>query len=155
MRTRKDRKVSSGRPSSKSRILTGRAPVVLIVDDRADQREMYAMYLAARGCRVAMAGDGVTAIRVAEAVQPDVIVMDLSLPRLDGWEATRRLKQKSKTAHIPILACTAHLIGGSAEQAIVAGCDAYVIKPCLPEDLLQQIRTLLGRYAGLRDRRPA
>ena len=124
------------------------APLVLIVDDHAVTGEMYSMYLAAQGLRCVAAADGVTAIRVAEAVRPDVIVMDLSLPRRDGWEAIRRLKQRSSTSHIPIIACTGNVAGGSAEWAIEAGCDAYVIEPCLPEQLFEQIRILLARKAS-------
>jgi len=108
----------------------GSAPVVLIVDDDADTREMYSTYLMSHGVRVLLAGDGFTATRVATSLGPDVIVMDLSLPRVDGWEATRRLKADRKTAHIPIIALTGRVSGGSAESAIDAGCDVYVLKPC-------------------------
>jgi two-component system, cell cycle response regulator DivK len=123
----------------------GSAPVVLIVDDDADTREMYSTYLTSQGVRVLLAGDGFTATRVATSLHPDVIVMDLSLPRVDGWEATRRLKADRKTAHIPIIALTGRVSGGSAEWAIDAGCDAYVLKPCLPDHLLKEIRTQLAR----------
>jgi CheY-like chemotaxis protein len=67
------------------------------------------------------------------------------MPQLDGWEATRRLKRDPRTAHIPVLACTGHAFGAPVERAIEVGCDAYVVKPCLPEDLLQHIRRLLAR----------
>jgi len=130
-----------------------RAPVVLVVDDYAATREMYFTYLTSKGMRVLVAGEGLTALRLAEREQPDVIVMDLSLPLLDGWEAIWRLKGKSSTAHIPIVACTGNVVGGSGERAIAAGCDAYVIKPCLPEQLFEQIRMLLTRKA--RRQRPA
>ena len=109
---------------------------------------MYFTYLVSKGMRVVVAGDGLTAVRLAEGRQPDVIVMDLSLPLLDGWEAIRRLKQRSSTSHIPIIACTGNVAGGSAEWAIEAGCDAYVIEPCLPEQLFEQIRILLARKAS-------
>jgi two-component system cell cycle response regulator DivK len=123
----------------------GSAPVVLIVDDDADTREMYSTYLTSQGVRVLLAGDGFTATRVATSLHPDVIVMDLSLPRVDGWEATRRLKADRTTAHIPIIALTGHVSGGSAEWAIDAGCDVYVLKPCLPDHLLKEIRAQLAR----------
>src|SRR5438094_4044495 len=110
---------------------------------------MYAMYLAANGFRYVMAGDGATAIRVALGAQPDVIVMDLSLPQIDGWEATRWLKQNSSTAHIPIVACTGRVEGHSGVDAIAAGCDD-VLKPCLSEHPLKEIRTLLDRPRGQR-----
>jgi len=80
-------------------------------------------------------------------MQPDLIVMDLSLPRLGGWEATRRLKGNSSTTHIPVLACTAHAFGSAVERALVAGCDAYLVKPCLPEDLTREVRRLLSEFA--------
>ena len=132
----------SGSPHSGS---GGPASVILIVDDHADTREMYSMYLASQGMRIVVAGDGVTAIRMAVADRPDVIVMDLSLPVIDGLETIRRLKRDGSTAHIPIVACTGRVDGGSGESAIEAGCDAYVLKPCLPEHLLKEIRTLLAR----------
>ena len=97
------------------------APVVLVVDDYAATREMYFTYLTSKGMRVLVAGEGLTALRLAEREQPDVIVMDLSLPLLDGWEAIWRLKGKSSTAHIPIVACTGNVVGGSGERAIAAG----------------------------------
>lgn len=142
------------KPIRSSKALEARSPkrriavtpaLVLIVDDDENQREMYSMYLAAKGFRIALAGDGVSAVRCAQSVQPDVIVMDLALPRLDGWEATRRLKQNPLTAHMPILAFTAHVFGAAGERAIDAGCDDYVIKPCLPEQLVRHIRSLLAR----------
>ena len=135
-----------GRSSKGNR--TARAPEVgrvLIADDNLEQREMYASYFAAQGIRVLVAGDGVLAIRIAQAMQPDVIVMDLSMPSLDGWEATRRLKHDARTAHIPILACTGHAAGLAVDWALDAGCDAYIVKPCLPDELLRQIRGLLAR----------
>ena len=76
--------------------------------------------------------------------------MDLSLPQIDGWEALRWLKQNSRTAHIPIVACTGRVEGSSGVDAIAAGCDVFVLKPCLPEDLFKEIRTLLDRPRGER-----
>ena len=124
-----------------------RSPTILIVEDVRDQREMYASYFAAKGFNVYTARDGLVALRLAHTAMPDVIVMDMSIPHLDGWETTNRLKGDLKTAHIPIIACSAHVIGGAAERALVAGCDAYVSKPCLPEDLLREVRRLLARAA--------
>src|SRR5437899_8797283 len=100
---------SSGGSSKSSH--TARPPrlgCVLIADDNLADREMYASYFAAQGLRVLVAGDGVNAVHIAQGMRPDVLVMDLSLPSLDGWEATRRLKHDARTAHIPILACTGH-----------------------------------------------
>jgi len=121
------------------------ALLVLVVDDNAEEREMYCSYFASQGVQFLVAGDGVTALRVMQTVCPDAIVMDLSLPRLDGWETTRQLKCNPRTAHIPIIACTGHAFGPAVEHALDAGCDAYVVKPCLPAELLKEIRALLAR----------
>jgi CheY-like chemotaxis protein len=127
------------------------APLVLIVDDDPDTREMYSMYLTAQRMRVLLAGDGATAIRTAVSSQPDVIVMDLSLPGIDGWDAIRWLKGYKRTAHIPVVALTGRFFGRSAESAIEAGCDTYLLKPCLPEHLSKEIRTVLARVSERRE----
>ena len=118
-------------------------PLVLIVDDFQDNREMYAEFLRFSGLRVEEAVNGHEALDKAGALLPDLIVMDLSLPGMDGWEATRRLKGEPATKHIPVLALTGHALAGYSEGARRAGCDAFVTKPCLPEDLLAQIRRML------------
>ncbi|MGH7392232.1 MAG: response regulator [Candidatus Rokuibacteriota bacterium] len=123
-------------------------PLVLIVDDFQDNREMYAMFLEHSGHRVAEAANGFEALERAFELLPDVIVMDLSLPGLDGWEATRRLKADPRTKHIPVLALTSHALEGFSEGARAAGCDTFVTKPCLPDQLVTEIRALL------RDRKP-
>jgi len=123
-------------------------PLVLIVDDFQDNREMYAMFLEHSGYRVAEAANGFEALERAFELLPDVIVMDLSLPGLDGWEATRRLKADGRTKQIPILALTSHALEGFSEGARAAGCDGFVTKPCLPDQLVAEIRALL------RDRKP-
>jgi two-component system cell cycle response regulator DivK len=120
-----------------------KAPLILIVDDFQDNREMYAMYLTHAGLKVAEAGDGDEALAQAFSLLPDLVVMDLSLPGLDGWEATRRLKADARTSHIPVLALTSHALEGFSEGARAAGCDGFVTKPCLPEQLLAEIRTML------------
>jgi two-component system, cell cycle response regulator DivK len=120
-----------------------KVPLILIVDDFQDNREMYAMYLTHSGLKVAEAADGDEALAQAFQLLPDLIVMDLSLPGLDGWEATRRLKADARTAHIPVLALTSHALDGFSEGARAAGCDGFVTKPCLPEQLLAEIRTML------------
>ena len=119
-------------------------PLVLIVDDYAEGREVCAEYFAFRGYRVATAEDGLDAIEKAQALHPDVILMDLSLPRLDGWEASRRLKADEQTRRIPIIALTAHALASAREKAVEAGCDAVMTKPCPPRDLEAEVRRRLG-----------
>jgi CheY-like chemotaxis protein len=122
----------------------GRPPTVLIVDDFEDSRTMYAAFLRFSGYGVVEAANGLEAIEQATAVLPDVIVMDLSLPELDGWEATRRIKSEPRTGRIPIVALTGHTLEGPARDARRAGCDAFLAKPCLPDTLLETIRALLA-----------
>ena len=141
--------VEHRRPAAAPRSARERPLSVLVVDDVADQREMYAEYLEAKGCHVEMASDGISAIATALRILPDVIVMDLSMPRLDGWEATRQLK-RSLPRDVPIVACTGFVLGAAAERALDAGCDAFVMKPCLPEDLLREIQVTLARAAARR-----
>jgi CheY-like chemotaxis protein len=122
-------------------------PLVLVVEDYADARDMYAEYLRFAGFRVAEAGNGLEALEKARELLPDVILMDLALPQMDGWEATRRLKSDERTRHIPIMALTGHALAGHAEGAREAGCDAFVIKPCLPDALVEEIQRMLARLA--------
>src|SRR5437870_7667079 len=88
------------------------------------------------------------AVHIAQVMQPDAIVMDLSLPSLNGWEATRRLKHDVRTARIPILACTGHATHLAVDWALDAGCDAYVVKPCLPQELLRLSADLVARQTS-------
>lgn len=116
---------------------------MLVVEDYSDAREMYAAYLQFSGFDVAEATNGVEAIEKAQSLTPDIILMDLALPRMDGWEATRRLKADDRTRHIPIVALTGHALPGHSEGARQAGCDAFVTKPCLPDALVAEIKRLL------------
>lgn len=118
-------------------------PRVLLVDDYPDAREMYSEYLEFSGFEVIEAGNGQEALQRAVDAVPDIILMDLSLPVMDGWEATRRLKADKRTASIPVVALTGHALAGISEGAKKAGCDAFVTKPCLPEDLVKEIRRIL------------
>lgn len=120
------------------------APLVLVVDDYADARQMYAEWLQVSGFRVAEAADGNAAIDLACALTPDVILMDLSLPGMDGWEATRRLKADTRTRHIPVVALTGHVMSSALEQARLAGCDRFVIKPALPDIVVEEVRQALS-----------
>lgn len=123
------------------------APLVLVVEDYPDAREMYVEYLKFSGFRVAEARNGVEALDRAFELHPDVILMDLALPRMDGWEATRRLKTDARTQAIPVVALTGHALAGHAEGARQAGCDVFVTKPCLPGMLVDEIRRLMRRTA--------
>ncbi len=120
-------------------------PCVLLVDDYPDAREMYSEYLQYSGFDVIEAGNGIEALQQAVERSPDIILMDLSLPVMDGWEATRRLKADRRTAGIPVVALTGHALAGISEGARRAGCDAFVTKPCLPEDLVKEIRKVLDQ----------
>jgi CheY-like chemotaxis protein len=122
---------------------TERGPLVLIVDDFEDNRAMYSEYLTYSGYRVEQASDGAQAVDMTRRLMPDAIVMDLSLPVMDGWEATRRLKADDQTRHIPIIALTGHALAGHSRVAREAGCDAFLAKPCLPETLVEKVEELL------------
>jgi CheY-like chemotaxis protein len=127
---------------------TRERPLVLVVEDYQDAREMYAAYLQFSGFDVAEAGNGIEAIEKTQELIPDIVLMDLALPRMDGWEATRRLKNDDRTRHIPIVALTGHALAGHAEGAREAGCDAFVTKPCLPDALVAEIKRLLDEHRG-------
>jgi two-component system cell cycle response regulator DivK len=125
-------------------VTTDTSPLILVVDDYQDAREMYAEYLQFSGFRVAEARNGNEAVEQAFALKPDLILMDLSLPGMDGWEATRRLKADDRTKRIPIVALTGHALAGASEGAKRAGCDSFVTKPCLPDDLVVEVRRMLN-----------
>ena len=120
-------------------------PLVLVVDDYQDAREMYAEYLSFSGFRVAEASNGLEAVEKAFSLMPDVILMDLSLPGMDGWTATRQLKTDERTRAIPVVALTGHALAGASDGARQAGCDAFVTKPCLPDELVVEVRRVLER----------
>jgi CheY-like chemotaxis protein len=122
---------------------TEQGPLILVVDDYEDAREMYAEYLRFSGFRVAEARNGSEALERAFALKPDLILMDLSLPGMDGWEATRQLKADDRTRRIPVVALTGHALAGASEGARKAGCDSFVTKPCLPDDLVVEVRRML------------
>jgi two-component system, cell cycle response regulator DivK len=132
---------------TRSMIIDAR-PLVLVVDDYKDAREMYAEYLTFSGFRVAEACNGHEAVEKAFELKPDVILMDLSLPGMDGWTATRHLKSDVRTRAIPVVALTGHALAGSSDGARQAGCDAFVTKPCLPDELVVELRRILDRVNG-------
>ena len=119
-------------------------PLILIVEDQSELRRLYAQQLTMSGFDVIEAADGAEAVQWTSTHQPDVVLMDLSLPVLDGWEATRRLKGDGRTSHIPVVALTAHDGAGDLQQAIQAGCDWFVPKPCPPDSLIAEVRRVLA-----------
>jgi CheY-like chemotaxis protein len=121
------------------------APLVLVVDDFEDNRAMYVEYLQFQGFRVAEAVNGEEAVARTQELLPSVVVMDLSLPVMDGWEATRRLKADPKTRAIVVIALTGHAEAAHAKKARDAGCDDFVAKPCLPEQLVAKVREYVGK----------
>lgn len=119
-------------------------PLILIVEDQPDLRQLYVQELTMSGFDVIEAGNGEDAVAHTTARCPDVVLMDLSLPVVDGWEATRRLKSDERTAHIPVVALTAHDGSGELQRATRAGCDWFVPKPCPPHALITEVRRILG-----------
>jgi two-component system, cell cycle response regulator DivK len=122
-----------------------RAGVVLIVDDSRDARDIYAAYLNHRGFRTYTSPDGSAAIDMALEYRPDLVVMDLTMPYIDGITAIRRLKTHPPTKHIPVILLTGYPSKAIERGAIEAGADIFLTKPCLPEDLEGHIRELLKR----------
>jgi two-component system, cell cycle response regulator DivK len=130
------------------------SPLILIVEDFDDAREMYRDYLEFSGFRVETARDGVEGMAKARNLQPDLILMDLSLPGIDGWEATRLLKADPETSHLLIVALSAHALATEGERARAAGCDGFIAKPCLPPDLVDEVSGYLkAQSADRRNRR--
>jgi CheY-like chemotaxis protein len=120
-------------------------PLILIVEDQHELRQLYVQELALSGFDVIEAANGADAIAHTTSHVPDVVLMDLSLPILDGWEATRRLKSDDRTAHIPVVALTAHDGSGELQRATRAGCDWFVPKPCPPDALVTEVRRVLAQ----------
>lgn len=119
-------------------------PLVLVVDDYQDAREMYSEYLKASGFRVAEARTGIEAVSKARELQPDCILMDLSLPGIDGWEATRQLKADRNTTRIPVVAITGHASELASRDARAAGCASFVLKPALPDAVVAEVKKALS-----------
>ncbi len=118
---------------------------ILLVEDNEMNRDMLSRRLQRRGYEVIIAIDGQTGIEAAESQLPDLILMDMSLPLIDGWDATRQLKSNSATQHIPVVALTAHAMDGEREKALAAGCNDYDTKPVELERLLQKMEALLNK----------
>jgi two-component system cell cycle response regulator DivK len=120
-------------------------PKILLVEDNEMNRDMLSRRLERRGYRVAIALDGEQGVAMAGSEAPDLVLMDMSLPVLDGWEAARRLKAVPETRAIPIIALTSHAMVGDREKAIAAGCDDYDTKPVEFQRLLEKIETILAK----------
>ena len=118
-------------------------PKILLVEDNEMNRDMLSRRLERRGYLMVIAEDGRQGVELALSELPDLILMDMSLPVMDGWEATRRIKAAPETAAIPIIALTAHAMAGDREQALQAGCDDYDCKPIELPRLLEKIEALL------------
>jgi CheY-like chemotaxis protein len=120
---------------------------LLLVEDNEMNRDMLSRRLLRRGYEVVMAVDGAEGVEMATSARPDLILMDMSLPVIDGWEATRRIKAADATRHIPVIGLTAHAMGGDREKAIAAGCDDYDTKPI-------ELERLIGKIESLKPGRP-
>ena len=116
---------------------------ILLVEDNEMNRDMLGRRLTRRGYEVLIAVDGSEGIEKAQSEGPDLILMDMSLPVIDGWEATRRLKAAPETQHIPVIALTAHAMSGDREKALEAGCDDYDTKPIDLQSLLGKIEAFV------------
>jgi two-component system, cell cycle response regulator DivK len=127
-----------------------KAPLVLLVDDLQEARDMYATSLTRAGLRVAEATDGEHAMLKVITLMPDVVVMDLAMPVLDGWEATHRMKTHPRTRHIAIVALTGHVTPRDLQRAEDAGADVVLAKPCAPDMLNVVIQRLLDQRYGVR-----
>jgi two-component system, cell cycle response regulator DivK len=120
------------------------SPVVLVVDDSPDARAMYGEYLRFCGFRVVTANNGEEGVAAAREAWPAIIVMDLSMPQMDGWEAIRHLRHDPFTADIPIIALSAHAFGDAPNRAREAGADLCLSKPCLPPQVARVVRAMLS-----------
>ena len=119
-------------------------PKLLLVEDNEVNRDMLSRRLIRHGFEIEIAIDGAQGLAMAQSIAPDLVLMDMSLPIIDGWEATRRLKASATTRQIPIIALTAHAMGGDRERCLAAGCDEYDTKPIEFSRLLAKIQALLN-----------
>ena len=119
-------------------------PKLLLVEDNEVNRDMLSRRLIRHGFEIEIAIDGAQGIAMAHSIAPDLVLMDMSLPVIDGWEATRRLKASVDTRQIPVIALTAHALGGDRERCLAAGCDEYDTKPIEFSRLLAKIQALLN-----------
>ena len=118
---------------------------ILLVEDNEMNRDMLSRRLIRKGFEVVMAVDGAEGVEMSRSTSPDLILMDMSLPVLDGWQATQQIKANSKTSHIPIIAMTAHAMAGDREKCLAVGCNDYDTKPVEFPRLLDKIKNLLSK----------
>jgi CheY-like chemotaxis protein len=128
------------------------APTILVIDDDADARRMYSEYLRLKGCVVFTAADGRSGIDKSTSLTPDIVLLDLAMPRVDGWTVLRHLRASSWTAKIPIVVVSA--VDHARDQAFLSGCDAFLSKPCTPEVVWLQLNAML-RWRTARVKPPA
>jgi len=133
---------SRSMPSSPDQAL---APVILVIDDAEDTRDLYAEFLTRIGLRVAMARDGEEALGKAREIGPALVVLDLGLPGMDGYELVRRLKADPVTSSVPVIVVSGHAQPETKKRALEAGVVEYCVKPCPPTDLVEMIQRHLGR----------
>ena len=126
-------------------------PKILLVEDNEMNRDMLSRRLQRKGYQVVLALDGQSGVEMTQTQAPDLVLMDMSLPVLDGWEATRRLKADTATRHIPVIALTAHAMSSDREKAIEAGCDDYDTKPVELMRLLAKIDALLRKMDSVEE----
>lgn len=125
------------------------AQTVLIVEDQIEMRAINAMYLHHHGFRVLATDNGIEGLEAAREHRPDLILMDISVPGMDGIRATSELKRDPATEGIPVLILTAHPYGSLGKRAVEAGCDGYLTKPCDPRRILQEVRAVLSPAAAV------
>jgi two-component system, cell cycle response regulator DivK len=120
------------------------SPLILIVEDNTDAREIFSTYLRHSGFSVAEASDGVDVLRLTKELRPAVVLMDLSMPQVDGWTALRQLKADEQTAGVPVVALTAHSMEGDEQKTIEAGFISYLSKPLDPKKMVSEVRRILA-----------
>jgi two-component system cell cycle response regulator DivK len=118
---------------------------VLVVDDEPDNRAIMAAALKAAGYRVCEAAGGAEAVELALRELPDLILLDMAMPGVSGWEAVRRIRAMPQTRGIPVFAFTAYALAGDELKAMEAGCDGYISKPCIPKEVVEKIRNKVGQ----------
>ena len=129
--------------------MTSSPATILLVEDNEDNLRIYSTFLTYSGYRVLEAADGEAGLALAQSELPDVILMDVSIPKMDGYEVTRRLKSDPATAQIPVIALTAHALPSDRDRALDAGCDGYIPKPAEPRLVVAEVRKMLDKIAAV------